>query len=204
MTSAFYATLAARAYMAAPTIGREDSAARAVFFDHSVVGFPGTNNLACWLADLDAHAVDVPGMGRLHHGFWRAFNEIAEPLLERIGVEVVLGHSEGAALAILYAAQLCIAGKPPKAVYAFEPPRVSADGTLAALFAEHGVQLVLTQNGNDVVPDVPRLLEAWQHPAPLQRIGRAEFPFPNVNDHMMDRVVAALANAQDEAAAAHA
>jgi len=86
-------------------------------------------------------------------------------------VDVTLGHSEGAALALLCAAQLCLAGRPPKAVWAFEPPRVSADGTLAALFAAHGVQLTLTQNGEDIVPMVPRLGEAWQHPAPLQRIG---------------------------------
>lgn len=195
MTPADYALLAARAYTEQPTIGLESSAARAVDFGGGVVGFPGTNNLACWLADLDATIDDVPGMGRLHAGFWRAFQSISEPLLARLDVEVTVGHSEGAALAILYAAQLCIAGKPPKAVYAFEPPRVSADGTLAALFATHGVELMLTQNGNDVVPDVPRLCSPWQHPAPLQRIGSAALPFPNVDDHLIAHVVVALATA---------
>lgn len=195
MTPADYALLAARAYSEPPTIGLPCSAARAVVFDTGVVGFPGTNNLACWLADLDATAVDVPGLGRLHHGFWKAFQQIEGPLMALIGVEATVGHSEGAALAILYAAQLCIAGKPPKAVYAFEPPRLSACGTLAALFAAHGVELMLTQNGNDVVPDVPRLLEPWQHPAPLQRIGRAALPFPNVDDHLIAHVVVALATA---------
>lgn len=195
MTPADYALLAARAYTEQPTVGIASSAARAVDFGSGVVGFPGTNNLACWLADLDAMIDVVPGMGRLHAGFWRAFQSISEQLMSRIDVEVTLGHSEGAALAILYAAQLCIAGKPPKAVYAFEPPRVSACGTLAALFAAHGVQLMLTQNGNDVVPEVPRLLSDWQHPAPLRRIGNPALPFPNVDDHLIAHVVVALATA---------
>lgn len=192
MTPADYATLAARAYTERPTLGLESSAARAVVFEPGVVGFPGTNNVACWLADLDVATVPVPGLGRLHAGFWHAYCSIRDALMARTDVVVTLGHSEGAALALLYAADLCNAGKPPAAVFAFEPPRVSTDGTLAALFAVHGVALTLTQNGNDVVPEVPRLCEAWQHPGPLQHIGRARLPFPNVDDHMIDRVVAAL------------
>lgn len=192
MTAADYARLAARAYTEPPTIGVAASAARAIVFSPGVVGFPGTDNLACWLADLDALTVDVPCLGRLHAGFWHAFQSIAGPLLALPAVDVTLGHSEGAALALLCAAQLCLAGRPPKAVWAFEPPRVSADGTLAALFAAHGVQLTLTQNGEDIVPMVPRLGEAWQHPAPLQRIGHPAEPWPNVTDHSIDRVIAAI------------
>lgn len=195
MKPADYALLAARAYSEPPTYGLACSAARAVDFGSGVVGFPGTNNLACWLADLDAEVVDVPGMGRLHAGFWRAFQSILDPLMAKLDVQVCVGHSEGAALALLYAAQLCIAGKPPREVYAFEPPRVSACGTLAALFAARGVSLMLTQCGNDVVPDVPRLLQPWQHAAPLHQIGRPALPFPNVEDHLMGRVLAALTGA---------
>ncbi|WP_133678637.1 lipase family protein [Paludibacterium purpuratum] len=192
MTPRDYAVLAQQAYTTAPSIGNPDSAARAVIFSGGAVGFPGTNNLACWLADLDAEAIDVPDMGRLHTGFWRAFQEIAGPLLALEGVPVTLGHSEGAALALLYAAQLCLAGKPPAAVYAFEPPRVSADGTLAALFKLHGVALYLYRNGEDVVPLVPRITEDWQHPGELMAIGKASVPIPNVEDHFIDRVIAAF------------
>ena len=188
-----YAVLAQATYTTSPNIGNPDSAARAVFFSGDVIGFPGSNNVACWLADMDVLAVDVPDMGRLHAGFWSAFNEIATPLLARRGVTVTLGHSEGAALALLYAAQLCLAGRPPLAVYAFEPPRISADSTLAVLFRQHGVQLHLYRNGEDVVPLVPRLLENWQHPGTLIGIGTAALPFPNVEDHLIDRVIAALA-----------
>lgn len=186
------AQLAQRTYTDRPTYGAEDGAGRAVVYGETVVGFPGSNNVACWLADLDAIAEHVLGMGLVHSGFWSAFQEIAKPLMELRAVDVVLGHSEGAALALIYAAQLCIAGKPPRAVFAFEPPRISADGTIASILKAHGVQLLLTQNGEDVVPMIPRLLENWQHPAPLTKIGKASDPFPNIADHMMGSVIASL------------
>jgi len=188
------AQLAKSAYTDQPTFGAEKSAARAVMYRGNVVGFPGTNNIACWLADLDAIAEHVPSMGKMHCGFWSAFREIAQPLMALPQVDVTLGHSEGAALALIYAAQRCIAGKPPKAVYAFEPPRISADDTIASIFRSHGVQLVLTQNGEDIVPMIPRLLENWQHPGPIMKIGKPSAPFPNIEDHAIERIIAALTN----------
>ena len=190
MTPLEVARLAQSAYTDAPTYGHADSAGRAVVYG-AAVAFPGTDNLACWLADLDAAAVDVPGFGRVHCGFHDAWREISGPVLAH-PVATLIGHSEGAALAILAAASMCLAGKPPKEVWAFEPPRVSADTTLAQLFHVHGVELHLYRNGLDVVTDVPRLLEDWQHPAPLQLIGHASVPFPNVEDHLIANVIAAL------------
>lgn len=74
----------------------------------------------------------------------------------------------------------CLAGRRPRAVYGFESPKVSADGIMASLLAAHGVQVNLYRNGEDVVPLVPRLLHAWQHPEPLIEIGSATWPVPNV------------------------
>lgn len=185
-----YALLAQRAYSTPPLIGLEASAARAIV-DGAAVAFPGTNNnVACWLADLDVELAIVTGLGALHAGFWRAYSSIATPLMASPTPKVTVGHSEGAALAILYAAALCQAGRAPRAVYAFEPPHVSADGTLAALFAGHGVQLGLYRNGGGVVPLVPRLLHPWQHPASLTDIGKVAPP--NVEDHFIERVIEAL------------
>ena len=185
------ALLAERAYTDAPTFGKADSAGRAVVYGEAV-GFPGTDNIACWLADLDAAGDEVDGMGVVHVGFWTAWLEISAQVLALDGVEVLLGHSEGAALALIAAAQLCLAGKPPLAVFAIEPPRVSADDTLAKLFAAHGVQLYLCRNGLDVVTDVPRLTRPWQHPAPLTAIGHASMPVPNIEDHLIGNVIKAL------------
>ncbi|MEX3817308.1 lipase [Paraburkholderia sp. BR14262] len=190
-TARDYAQLAQRAYTTPPLIGAEASAARAIV-EGNAVAFPGTNNVACWLADLDAATVNEPGYGTLHAGYRRAFCSIQGPLSLLPPPDVTVGHSEGAALAILFAAALCQARRPPKEVYAFEPPRVSADGTLAALFAAHGVAVHIYRNGEDVVPLVPRVLHAWQHPAPVIPIGKASLPVPNVEDHFINHVVAAL------------
>ncbi|MGK2829268.1 lipase family protein [Ralstonia pseudosolanacearum] len=191
MTPRDYAQLAQRAYMVQPQVGAESSAARAII-EGDAVAFPGTNNVACWLANLDAEIVQVEGLGGLHHGFWGALGEIKSQLLALPAPAIAVGHSEGAALAILFAAVLCLAGQPPRAVYGFEPPRVSVDGTLASLLVTHGVQVNLYRNGADVVPLVPSLLHAWQHPAQLIEIGRPSLPIPNVRDHALERVIQAL------------
>jgi len=186
-----YALLAQRAYSTPPAIGQEDGAARAII-EGSAVAFPGTNNVACWLADLDAELEQIDGLGGLHAGFWRALCSIREALLALPTPAVTVGHSEGGALAILFAAALCLAGRPPREVYAFEPPRVSADSTLAALFEAHGVAVHIYRNGNDVVPLVPRVLHPWQHSATVYDIGAPSLPVPNVEDHFIERVIAAL------------
>ncbi|CAG9252417.1 conserved hypothetical protein [Burkholderia diffusa] len=188
-----FALLAQRAYTATPQIGIEGGAARAIV-ERDAVAFPGTNNVACWLADMDIETVAVDGLGVLHAGFWRAFCSIRDALLALPPPAVTVGHSEGAALAILYAAALCQAGDPPQAVYGFEPPRVSVDGMLASLFASHGVRVYLYRHGEDIVPLVPRLVHAWQHPAPLIAIGTPLLPIPNVEDHFIERVIDALAS----------
>lgn len=191
MTPRDYALLAQRAYTTPPLIGLEASAARAIV-QGSAIAFPGTNNAACCLADIEAGVTQVDGLGALHEGFWRALCSIIGRLMALPAVEVTVGHSEGAALAILFAAVQCQAGRAPKAVYAFEPPRVSVDDTLAALFAAHGVQVNLYRNGGDIVPMLPRLRHAWQHCAPLNQIGKSSLPVWNEEDHPIERVIEAL------------
>jgi len=188
------AKLAQAVYGASPTIGAEYAAARAsVYGDRQeIVAFPGTDNIACWLADLDALAVEVPGFGRIHAGFWQSWLEIRAGVLGLPGTEVLIGHSEGAALALLCAANLILVSRPPKQVFAFEPPQLTTDATLKNLFAIFGVEVHLYRNGNDVVPIVPRLLEDWQHPGTLVTIGRPRLPFPNIEDHAIANVIAAL------------
>ena len=68
----------------------------------------------------------------------------------------------------------------------------SADTVLAQLFHAHGVELHLYRNGLDIVPDVPRLLQPWQHPAPLTGIGHASLPVVNIEDHLIEHVIKAL------------
>ena len=190
-----YARLALAAYTSFPTIGREDSASRAILNwtdDGRVLAIPGTNNTACVIADIDCEIVEVNGLGRLHKGFYDASIAIWESVL-LAKPAVLTGHSEGAAISLMLAGKLCLAGFPPKAVYAFEPPRTSIDPTLGQLLFAHGVFLFLTRKGKDIVPVLPpALLDPWQHPAPLRNIGTALEPFDNEDDHAMSGVVAAL------------
>ncbi|PRE82322.1 lipase family protein [Burkholderia gladioli] len=195
MTPHDFALLARDAYTAVPDIGAADSASRAIVRQTAaglVVAFPGTDNAASWLADLDVLPADVAGIGLVHRGFWRAWSVIAPAIVAAIGAQPVtlVGHSLGAALAICAAAALTSAGRPPVAVYGFEPPRVAAGPRLALLLA--AVPVYLFRNGNDLVPDVP---PGWRHAAPLAHIGTAALPFPNIEDHAIDRVIAALAPA---------
>jgi triacylglycerol lipase len=192
MTPYDYALIASEAYSADPDIGEEDTASRAIVRttpDGLCIAFPGTNNLASWIADLDAHMVYVDNIGHVHHGFWNAWLAISAKVLDTIGDQPVtlVGHSLGAAIAIMAAAMLTAAGKPPIAVYGFEPPRVSSDMSIRTLLAN--VPVHLYRNGNDIVPTVP-----WgcYHAALLIGIGKPLLPIPNVSDHLMQRVLLAL------------
>ncbi|MBR8379766.1 alpha/beta fold hydrolase [Burkholderia cenocepacia] len=192
MTPRDYALLAQEAYSAKPDIGKADSASRAIVRQTAaglVVAFPGTDNLDCVAADLDAHPIDVIGIGQVHHGFWKAWGAIAVDVLAAIdGRPVTLvGHSLGAAIAIMAAAAMVVGGNPPGAVYGFEPPRVSTNGSVASLLAR--VPMNLYKNGNDIVPDLP---PGWCHAGAVQQIGRPALPFANVMDHAISRVIEAL------------
>jgi triacylglycerol lipase len=187
-----YALLAAEAYSAAPDIGKADSASRAIVRTTAAglcIAFPGTDNLDCWGTDFDVAPIDVPGIGEVHRGFWQATQAISVDVMAAIGDKPVtlVGHSLGGAISILMAASLVLAGKPPAAVYAFEPPRVSPGLCVRTLLAK--VPVHLYKNGLDLVPDVP---PGWHHAALLTHIGKPALPLPNVVDHQIARVINAL------------
>lgn len=191
-TARDFALLAQEAYTAKPDIGNADSASRAIVrqtADGLVIAFPGSDNLECWLHDFDAIPVMVPGIGDVHQGFWNAWTAISVDVLAAVGGKPVtlVGHSLGGALAIVAAAAMTVGGNPPAAVYAFEPPRVSPTLAVRTLLAK--VPVHLYRNGNDLVPDLP---VGWNHAALLNRIGHAALPVPNVLDHELLRVIAAL------------
>jgi predicted lipase len=193
MTPRDFALLAQEAYTAVPDIGKADSASRAIVRHTAaglVVAFPGTDNLASFAADFDIEPFEVAGIGRVYRGFWDAWDAISLPVLAAAaGQKVTLvGHSLGAAIALMCAAYMTVGGNAPAAVYGFEPPRVGIDTGVCTALA--GVPVFLFKNGNDVVPDVP---PGGIHAAPLAQIGTAALPFPNITDHQIARVIAALA-----------
>lgn len=188
-----WAVLAQAAYDAPPDIGQLDSASRAIVRETPgglVVAFRGSDNDACWAADFDAFPMDVDGIGKLHRGIWRAWEAMAKPVLAAIdGKPVTLvGHSLGAALALMCAIEMTVSGNPPAAAWGFEPPRISPGPEFGALLAH--VPITLYRNGLDIVPMLP---ENWYLPRPLTDIGTPEVPFDNPFDHKMAKVLAALA-----------
>lgn len=188
MNPADYALLAKRAYTDAPTIGNADSASRMHVYG-DVHCFRGTDDLQSALADANCNPVNVVGLGKVHGGFYGALAAILPACLALPRPAAVTGHSLGAAMAILYAAVLAHLGHIVP-VYAFEPPRLSADGDLASLLLTKRVPFYSTRNGNDLVTQVPPNMML---PGLLTRVGHPSAPFDNIADHSIDRVIEALA-----------
>lgn len=197
MTPHDFALLAQEAYTAPPDIGKADSASRAIVRETAaglVVAFRGSDNADSWLTDFDIETVDVPGAGKFHAGFWRAWQAIATNVLAAIDGRPVtfVGHSLGAALCIAAALDTTISGNPPVAVYGFEPPRVSPD--MSARVALRRVDVRLYRNGLDIVPTMP---PDWRHAAMLIPIGKPALPLLNTIDHEIVRVIAASPTSEE-------
>jgi hypothetical protein len=188
-----FALIAQEAYDAKPDIGDPDSASRAIVRQTAaglVIAFPGTDNWPSVGADLRVDPVEVPGAGKVHGGFWSAWQAISVDVLASIAGRPVtfVGHSLGAAVGICAAIEATVSGNPPVAVFGFEPPRVSPDLGVRTLLSK--VPVHLYWNGMDLIPSLPL---DWQHAALPVHIGKPVLPFPNVRDHAIARVIAALA-----------
>lgn len=193
MNARDYALLAQEAYSAKPDIGSCPGPSCAIVRDTAagrVIAFPGTDSIADLLADFDVTPTAVPSLGRIHQGFYKAWSAISVQVESAAGDAPVtfVGHSLGAALSIIAGAARVAAGKPVQAVYGFEPPRVSPEPTIGNLLSRTSV--ILYKNGNDAVTDVP---PRWPQSAQLIGIGKPCYPWPNLRDHALARVIAALA-----------
>ena len=193
MTPKEWAEIAQLAYTSEPSIGDESSAARIVYVesdDGLILAIPGTNNMACILVDLDTFLKDAQDCGMVHQGIWEAFDPVWD-VVSGLNVNAIVGHSEGAAGAIYLGARLCLIGKPPKVIYAWEPPRTSIDTKLADIFLANNVDLHIMWHGNDIVPDVPPSWEhfTWQHAGKPEKFGNASSSEPNIEDHFIENII---------------
>lgn len=179
-------------------IGEADGAARAIIQhdpDGPVLAIPGTDNIATWLADLDIATIHT-NLGTVHAGFRQAAMSIRDDVFAA-KPRILVGHSEGAAIALILAGWLAYEGQGVERVYAFEPPRITTDDTLADLYRATSVDARLYRHGEDIVPMVPRLIEDWQHPADLIQFGKPALPVWNIEDHEIGRIVSVLKQNKD-------
>lgn len=187
-----YAKLSMDLYSAKLNFGNDDKCIAGLkSYDDGalLIGFQGTDNIEGVITDVLAVPHGAGPLGRVHHGILESVRSIRDDII-LLAPDVVYGHSLGAAQAIIYAAMLCVEGRPPKAVYAFEPPKVSTDDKIKNLFFDNNVYVFIMQNGNDIVPQLPPgVVWDWQHPGELTKIGYPALPVPNVTDHFSSRVI---------------
>ncbi|KWN80885.1 lipase [Burkholderia ubonensis] len=200
MTPRDFAILAQEAYKAKPDIGSAPGPSCAIVrqtLAGLVIAFPGTDSFADLLADFDVKPDPVPFLGHVHGGFWDAYAAIQDEVIAAAGGQEVIfvGHSLGAALAIVAAASFVANGNSVKAVWGFAPPRVSPEPNISTVLAK--TPMALYRNGNDAVPAVPPL---WPQSGSLTQIGKAALPFINFKDHALTRYIDALAAMEPEAA----
>lgn len=195
-----YALLAQEAYQADPDIGSAFSSSRAICRmtdDGFCVTFRGSDNNASWVTDLDIAVLDDTIIGKVHKGFWEAWQTVAGQVKAHAYAAkaplTFCGHSLGAALAILAAADCAASGIPVAAVYGFEPPRVSPHMNIRLLLMNIPVHLF--KNGSDPVPGLPPF---WNQSALLNQIGGKPGLLPDVKDHLVENVIAALSAAKSQ------
>jgi triacylglycerol lipase len=192
-----YALLAQEAYSAEPDIGSAFSSSRAIcrqVDDGFCVTFRGSDNDASWATNFDILTLDDTLVGKVHKGFWEAWQVIAEQVKQACADAkspiILCGHSLGAALAILAAADFARSGIPVKALYGFEPPCVSPQSNIREIISK--TPYWLYRNGSDPVPDVPQF---WSQSGDLIHLGHPA-PFldlkEDIEDHLLTSVIPAL------------
>ena len=126
--------------------------------DVLLVAFRGTESLGDWLGNLDVFSTQK-SYGRVHRGFWSAFQDVRELLDEAFAQwisrpVVITGHSLGGALATIAAAEWQ-GVREISGIYTFGQPRVGK-ADFADFAASHfGNRFYRFVNDDDIVPRVP-------------------------------------------------
>jgi triacylglycerol lipase len=137
----------------------------------AVVSFRGTqpNQPMDTLVDMDFRPISWDGRGKVHQGFWRAYQSLAEPIetwLGRLRPErlIVTGHSLGAAMATVMAAL-----RPDARLVTFGSPLVG-DAEFARAFEGRAVARYV--DCADLVTTVPLQLLGYVHAGTMKYIDR--------------------------------
>ena len=124
----------------------------------TLISFRGTESLRDWLTDLNVVSIERE-YGRLHRGFFSAFEDVREQLEDRIrdagSLPLMLtGHSLGGALATVAAAEWH-GMFDMQSIYTYGQPAIGK-GSFGSFFeANLGDQLFRIVNDDDVIARVP-------------------------------------------------
>ncbi|QGJ71794.1 Serine protease [Planctomycetales bacterium 10988] len=126
--------------------------------DFTLVSFRGTESLRDWLADLNVRSIQHD-YGRVHRGFFGAFEDAREQLEEKIRDSgnrslVLTGHSLGGALATVAAAEWHDMFD-IRSVYTYGQPAVVKRGFRDFFKSYLGDILIRFVNDDDIVTRVP-------------------------------------------------
>ncbi|CAI7569470.1 unnamed protein product [Penicillium glandicola] len=140
-----------------------------------VLAFRGSYSVRNWLADF-SFVYTIPGLCDgcfAELGFWTSWLVVRDDIIAELSEAfsqnpdyelVVVGHSLGAAIATLAAADLRGKGYPSAKLYAYASPRV-ANLPLANYITAQGNNYRFTHT-NDPVPKVPLLAMGYVHISP--------------------------------------
>lgn len=139
-----------------------------------VVAFRGTESARDAMTDADARRVRGPFGGSVHRGFKRGLSVVWPAMIEHFehavaehgaaSTVLLTGHSLGAALATLAAAELAERGLKVSGLYTFGSPRVGDWRFARALEGWLGADRIFrTVNNNDVVTRVPPWFTGYRH-----------------------------------------
>lgn len=170
-----------------------------------IVAIEGTHDELGIVLDLlaiavpDIERIDHPSLGMVDAGFLLAAQSVLASVAVKIDAKsyYLVGHSLGAAVALLLAGLFADAGKIPRGVFAFAPPRVGYAKFLTAL---SGFSVRAWRYHNDPVPLVPFTLPDFPYvQVPLIGLGPAPSHDLEWRDHHMENYVNALTS-QEQAA----
>ena len=140
----------------------------------ALVAFRGTEKkIRDWMIDLNTLGTNRP-YGRVHRGFWFAFNSVAELLeteINKLGSPklVLTGHSLGGALALVAAAEWLHAGKYEiQSMYTYGQPAVGKKQFPDFLNEKMNGNYFRAVNDDDIVPMVP---PTYKHVGELRQFG---------------------------------
>ncbi|KAJ5246253.1 mono and diacylglycerol lipase precursor [Penicillium chermesinum] len=140
-----------------------------------ILSIRGSYSVRNWISDVEFPYTD-PGLCEgceAEFGFWNSWDVVREPVTQIIHEAVaahpdyelfVVGHSLGAAVATLAAADLRIHGHLEATLYAFAAPRV-ANLALAKVITAQGKNYRFTHT-KDPVPKLPLLSMGYVHVSP--------------------------------------